>query len=288
MMSNEKTVRGAGVWLFLLITFGWSWGIASGIHISGTQYGIVLAALFMAGPGVAAFTCAFIYDRHRFFTSLGLNSNPFNKWLLIAFLTPVLMSVIAYLATKYIGGRDMLSLEGAFLVQIKNAGVDPETLPLSVKQIALLQVLSAPFVAAVVNTIVMMLTEEVGWRGWLWDRWSHMPFWQHALLTGLIWGVWHAPMVALGHNYPELPIWGPVIFTVWVMLMTPIIAFIREVGGTMVHAAMFHGVFNGVAPITVILMVDPSMPWRGALGLGGFATLALGIAAVVFHRNVHR
>ena len=287
-MTNENVARRTDVWLFLLITFGWSWGIAAGIHISGTGYGLALTALYMAGPGVAAFICAYIYDRHRFLASLGLNSNPFNKWLIIAFLTPILITAVAYLATKYIGGRDMLSLEEAFSVQIMNAGVDPETLPFSVKQIALLQVLSAPFVAAVVNTLVMMLTEEVGWRGWLWDRWSHMSFWHHALLTGLIWGVWHAPMIAFGHNYPELPIWGPVIFTAWVMLMTPIIAFIREAGGSMVPAAMFHGVFNGVAPITVILMADPSMPWRGALGLGGFATLALGVAAVVFYRNVYR
>ena len=131
-----------------------------------------------------------------------------------------------------------------------------------------------------------MLTEEVGWRGWLWDRWSHKPFWHHALLTGLIWGVWHAPIVALGHNYPDLPVWGPIIFTVWVMLITPIIALIREAGGSMVHAAMFHGVINGLAPITIILIANPTMPWLGILGLGGFAALTIGVAAVLFYRKL--
>ena len=285
MIGTKDRAQGAGVWLFFLITFGWSWSIAAALHLSGGELSLISAVLYMAGPGVAAFLCAFIYDRHRFFVSLGLKSNPFNKWLLIAFLTPILIAVITHLATIYIGGREMLSLESGFTIQIEKAGIDPETLPMTVKQIAILQVLTAPFVAAIVNTIGMMLTEEVGWRGWLWDRWSHMPFWHHALLTGLIWGIWHAPIIALGYNYPDLPVWGPVIFTVLVMLITPIIALIREAGGSMVHAAMFHGMFNGMAPLTVILMADPTMPWLGLLGLGGFGTLAIGVVIVFFFRR---
>ena len=73
------------------------------------------------------------------------------------------------------------------------------------------------------------------------------------------------------------------------MLITPIIALIREAGGSMVHAAMFHGMFhgmfNGMAPLTVILMADPTMPWLGLLGLGGFGTLAIGVVIVFFFRR---
>ena len=284
--GQENGMLARGVWLFLLITFGWSWGLAAGICQSGRDYSIALLVLYMAGPGVAAFVCALLYDRHRFFAALGLSSNPFNRWLFIAFLAPFLIVGFAFLATHYIGGREILTLEEAFLIQFKNAGIDPEELPLSVQQIAWLQIISLPVVAGVINTAFMMVTEEVGWRGWLWDRWSHMPFWRHAMLTGFIWGAWHAPIVALGYNYPGLPVWGPVIFIGWVMFMTPIIALIREKGGSMVHGAMFHGVFNGVAPITVIMLADPSMPWRGAIGLGGFAALALGIGVVIAYRAV--
>ena len=70
-----------------------------------------------------------------------------------------------------------------------------------------------------------------------------------------------------------------------VMLITPIIALIREAGGSMVHAAMFHGMFNGMAPLTVILMADPTMLWLGLLGLGGFGTLAIGVVIVFFFRR---
>ncbi len=48
---------------------------------------------------------------------------------------------------------------------------------------------------------------------------------------------------------------------------------------------MFHGMFNGMAPLTVILMADPTMPWLGLLGLGGFGTLAIGVVIVFFFRR---
>jgi len=288
MAENNHAVRRGGVWLFLLIAFGWSWGLTAAAYFSSTEYTPLFAITYMAGPAIAAFTCAFRYDRHRFLASLGLSSNPFNRWLIVAFLAPLLISAFAYFMTKYLGGRVMLSPAKAFTAQINEAGVDIETLPLSVKQIAWIQIFSAPFVAALVNTIIMMMTEEVGWRGWLWDRWSHLPFWCHAVITGFIWGLWHAPLVSLGHNYPNMPVWGPIVFIAWVMLFTPLIAWVRECGGSMVHAAMFHGVFNGVAPITVILMADPSMPWRGVLGLGGLMAMAFGIAWVLLDRSKHR
>ena len=76
------------------------------------------------------------------------------------------------------------------------------------------------------------------------------------------------------------------IFVGWTMLITPVIALIRERGGSMVHAAMFHGVLNGVAPITIIILADPSMPWRGVVGLGGFAALAAATAIVFLYTLV--
>jgi hypothetical protein len=299
-MSAGAGARRGGVWLFLLITFAWSWAVAAYAYIrsgadplvfdalSNSDYPLLLVITYQAGPGVAAFLCVLIYDRRRFFEALGLNRNPFNIWLLVAFLAPVLITVASYYVTGAFSGREILSLGEAYQRQFEQAGVDIESLPVTVEQYAIIQLALAPFIAGVVNTIAFILTEEAGWRGFLWDRWRRLPFWRHALLTGFIWGVWHAPIVALGHNYPGMPVWGPIIFTLWVMLITPMIALIRERGGTMVHAAMFHGVLNGVSGITVVLMADASMPWRGTLGLGGFAALAGGVVLVALYRAVRR
>lgn len=270
----------------MIVTFGWSWGIASYAYFSGTGYGALLALCYMMGPAVGALTCALRYDRHRFFESLGLSTNPFNKWLFVAFLAPIFLVAISHLITQNFSGRSILSLADAYTVEFNKVGIDPESLPISIEKIAWLQLITAPFLAALLNTFVMILTEEVGWRGWLWDRWAQMPFWKHAIFVGIIWGVWHAPIILMGHNYPDMPIWGAIIFIAMVMLLTPIIAHIREAGGSMIHAAMFHGVFNGVAPFTIIIMADSSMPWRGVLGISGFIVLILGALLVTAHRSI--
>ena len=38
MIGKIDNPRRAGVWLFLLITFGWSWGIAAAMHLSAVSY----------------------------------------------------------------------------------------------------------------------------------------------------------------------------------------------------------------------------------------------------------
>ena len=50
--------------------------------------------------------------------------------------------------------------------------------------------------------IIACLGEEVGWRGFLLPNLleKFTPI-KATLLTGFIWGVWHAPMIAMGYNY---------------------------------------------------------------------------------------
>ena len=78
---------------------------------------------------------------------------------------------------------------------------------------------------------------------------------------------------------------GPLLFILWCVLFSPFMALVRERGGSVVHAAMAHGVLNGVAPVTLIFLSDNSMPWRGILGIGGFIALVLTLAlAVLLHK----
>jgi membrane protease YdiL (CAAX protease family) len=52
------------------------------------------------------------------------------------------------------------------------------------------------------------LGEEIGWRGFLEPEWSRRRGMQGTWLTGVVWGVWHAPTIAMGHNYPSHPLVG--------------------------------------------------------------------------------
>ena len=50
--------------------------------------------------------------------------------------------------------------------------------------------------------LVQCLGEEAGWRGYLLPKLlEFMKPWKAVLLTGVIWGLWHAPVIACGFNY---------------------------------------------------------------------------------------
>jgi hypothetical protein len=108
-------------------------------------------------------------------------------------------------------------------------------------------------------------------------------------MTGVVWGIWHAPLIAMGHNYPNEPIAGPLLMVVFCVLLTPVLHLVRERGGTVWHACLFHGTINAGATLGKICIVSPSWMGLGIVGLPGMILLALASAiALVIARRVPR
>ena len=51
-------------------------------------------------------------------------------------------------------------------------------------------------VAGLMNSL-FALGEEIGWRGWLWIRLQPYGQLVSILVSGVVWGIWHAPLVLL-------------------------------------------------------------------------------------------
>ena len=75
-------------------------------------------------------------------------------------------------------------------------------------------VVLAPFIA-----LVIVFGEEYGWRGFLQRRLIRLGKLRGVLLVGVIWGVWHAPIIAMGHNYPGYPVAGIFLMTLYTIAM---------------------------------------------------------------------
>jgi uncharacterized protein len=137
-------------------------------------------------------------------------------------------------------------------------------------------------VGALVNAPILTLTEELGWRGYLHDLWRPSGFWRASLGTGAVWGLWHAPAIWFyGLNYPDNAAIGLAMFIVWCMLLSPIMTLVRDRGGSVWAAGLFHGTINAVGGITLSVLSAPVFPWNGIVGIGGFVALALGVLLVV-------
>jgi len=116
--------------------------------------------------------------------------------------------------------------------------------------------------------------EEYGWRELLFRETGHLGFWKSSLLTGSIWGIWHGPIILHGHNYPEHPVAGVIMMTVWCILLAPLFTYIRYKSRSVIAAAILHGTLNGTVGIAVMTVSGGNDLTRGMTGFAGFIVLA--------------
>jgi membrane protease YdiL (CAAX protease family) len=127
--------------------------------------------------------------------------------------------------------------------------------------------------------------EEYGWRGHLRGALDPLGKVRSALLVGLVWGVWHVPVILRGaHTYP--PTWlgvllGMVFFVLWGLVQS---YAVLKTGGIWVPAFM-HGVVNSVYAFTLNYVARPrDTVLSFGLGVYGLACLAVLVGAIMRDR----
>jgi hypothetical protein len=89
---------------------------------------------------------------------------------------------------------------------------------------------------------VFTFGEEYGWRGYLLPGLLPLGEIRASVQLGLIWGVWHLPLLLAGLNYPGVNVWlAIIVFTfVTVALSFTYIWFYVAASGSVLVAAVFH------------------------------------------------
>ena len=108
-----------------------------------------------------------------------------------------------------------------------------------------------PLNAMVSGTLVSVaaLGEEGGWRGYMMPKLINIMGRGKALVIGgIIWGLWHAPLTCIGHNfgtdYPGFPYVGIIKMCIFCTLMGIILTFLTEKSGSVWPAVFMHAVNN--------------------------------------------
>ncbi len=273
--------------LFLGLTFGFSWTVGSAIYAYGLWRNPALVTLtsvvFMMGPAIGALITAVLFDRHRMLDALGLHVRLNWIWLW-AWAFPLVMIAGAIVVDWTLSDArfDPIAHMTAIFEQ---AGQDPADLPVDLETLLWVQLIAALTIGPAINTVVS-LSEELGWRGWLWDRWRPSGFWVASLTIGVIWGLWHMPLVVMGLNYPGMPVAGPLLMVIFCVILSPLMGWVREAGGSVLHASLFHGTMNAASGLVIIALGLNAWPYLGIVGLGGFLTgLALWLVPVLARRQ---
>jgi membrane protease YdiL (CAAX protease family) len=128
--------------------------------------------------------------------------------------------------------------------------------------------------------------EEIGWRGYMLTRLIDAGVPRPVLASGLIWGLWHIPLILAGiyaaGPYPAL---SAVLFMVAVVSLASILARMRLETGSIWPVIFAHGAWNAIiqAAFDPVARGPVAALWTGESGI--LTVLVLVVVAVIVSRG---
>jgi CAAX protease family protein len=126
--------------------------------------------------------------------------------------------------------------------------------------------------------LVFSAGEEIGWRGYMLVRLvdGHIPF--PELVSGVIWGLWHVPMILAGlYASGPNPVASASVFMVNVVAVSFIFARMRLATGSIWPVIVLHAAWNAIIQSVFdrVISGPEAHLWVGESGLVVMATLVV-------------
>ena len=231
--------NGKQIGTFLLLTLAFSsvfyFLIIKSGHL-GSGYGSYVLGL-MWSPGLAGILTRKIFGQSV--NTLGWKWGQ-SRYQLWSYLIPLLYATIAYLAVWAfrLGGF----YDHSFVANVSNSyglGHLPDWAAIS---------LYFAFAATtgMIRSCSSALGEEIGWRGFLVPELAtKFSYTTTALISGLIWSLWHYPILIFADYNSGTPVWyGLTCFTVMVVSGSFIFAWMRLKSGSLWTGVLLHASHN--------------------------------------------
>ena len=274
--------------VFLIVTFGLTWGllIPAGIALGTFEAGetsapamIALIAVSMFFPLVGALAAnAACGPEGR----IDLGFKPFIRknlrHYLVAWFLPAALVVLGCSLFFGLNPQWFDPTLSAYAALMQVEPLPAEQAPAMLGVVAVFALLLAPFINA-----IPAVGEEAGWRGMLYPTLAGLlPERSAVLASGAIWGLWHAPVIAMGHNYgmgyAGFPLAGIAVMILMCTAFGCWLSYLRMRTGSVWPCALAHGSFNAVANIGVVFCAaGPTLFGPSPLGLvAGIPLLVVG------------
>ena len=267
--ADASSVRWSSVALYTALACGVSWAIWLGLGALGVPLP-VRAPLGMFGPAIAASLVRGPL-RHEGFADAGLRlvtrDRPGGGWMyLAAYLLPPLLIVVGIgfsLLISYQHWTDpVTALEHAMAAPPAAAGTHPVAPPLppgvslhQFAQVTLISQLVMAMTLGIAANMILTFGEEFGWRGYLLVRLAPLGGGWAALLTGIIWGLWHAPLIVTTSLYFPGHSWlGALVMALLVTAFGFLLAWLRFRSGSVWPSTLAHAAANAQAGIALLVL----------------------------------
>lgn len=272
MTTKEKQ----GFGLYFLFAFGLAWlcqVYASLLLIRDGNAALyrLLLTVSMFCPLLAVLLVQKVFQRQP--TGIGWKVQGRRRWWLAAWFGPAVFTVLA--AVLYFAVfPHRLDLSGSWLAAAYGGEMDAETLRRELGVSNLSYMLETGLFAVTLAPPINMLAavgEEAGWRGYMMPHLKErLGLLNGRLLGGVIWGVWHWPIMLLtgyeyGTNYLGAPVLGLVVWCVVCFALNTLLDWLYEKTGCIWASAIAHGAFNAVVALFVVL-TSPADAYYNVLG----------------------
>lgn len=170
-------------------------------------------------------------------------------------------------------------------VSLEGTGVTLDALPMPASTLLLIQIAQALLLGPVLN-FVTCFGEEWGWRGYLLPKMAEkFPTVPMLLINGVIWGLWHAPLTAVGHNYgtgyPGFPVTGILAMCGFCTVIGVFFSYLSMKTQSCIPAVLAHGAMNSIAAVGIYFTEDGGNPFVGPAPTGIVGMIPFIVVAVV-------
>ncbi|WP_313813055.1 CPBP family intramembrane glutamic endopeptidase, partial [Glutamicibacter sp.] len=238
-MQRWKITNSTAILIFMLLSCFLAWLVALPIWVDGglnNSRFTLFAVAMMSTPTIAAVVvCAIEARMSSFVRDVGLWPLKYPKRLLWCLLLAIALPVFLTIQAVYIG-----TWLGTFPGDLKNFTILHFLAGSQGTGAYLMSQVGSILLATLVNLLPAM-GEEIGWRGWLWPRLQKYGRVPAIFVSGVIWGLWHAPLILLGYNYPFAEgAWGLVFMCGMCIVVGAFFGWLRTISGSVWPCAMAH------------------------------------------------
>jgi len=106
--------------------------------------------------------------------------------------------------------------------------------------------------------LIISFGEEYGWRGFLQTELNKIGRIRGTFLLGVIWGIWHWPMIWMGYNYPGQPLLGSLFMVAYCIILAYFLAYAVFKSKGVWTAAYLHALNNQTLSFFMMAVVAPT------------------------------
>lgn len=192
-------------------------------------------------PGVAAFVTRLLYQKNLRGMGWGWGST---RYQLLSYALPLLYSAVSYVLiwVTGLGVFNALAVADRLGRQLSTGGM-----VINSRAALLVIYFAVTLTIGFVISAILAFGEEVGWRGLLVPEVAKLTsYTKTALLTGIIWAVWHYPLILFAdYNNRGAPVWFSLTcFTVLIVGISFALTWLRLKTGSLWTGVFFHASHN--------------------------------------------